>query len=389
MARFLIAPDSFKGTLSSIEAGNTVAGALRETVPHASTRYLAMADGGDGTIDALLATVGGELVEAEVSGPAGNPVTASYAILTDGCAVIEMSSACGMRLAPEGLGPSKATTRGVGELLLDAARRGCRTIMLGLGSSATNDGGCGAASACGVRFLDRYEEPFEPTGATLGALESIDASGVDPALRDVKVELLCAVDHPLCGTMGTSATLAPTKGALPTVAAELDRNLAHFAEVARRCLGANLIDLRCGGAGGGMAAGMAAFFGAVPHLGIDVLLDRFGFDGRLAETDYVVTGEGRFDAKSLHGKVVSGVARRCRLAGVPLVAIVGTMDDALADAGRALGVSTFVVLNPSNIPLADVVRHPRSQLARAMMHVGSLIARGEELPPVIGPFPPR
>lgn len=383
MARFLIAPDSFKGTLSSVEAGRTVAEALRESVPGARTRCMAMADGGDGTVEALLSTCGGELVEVEVTGPAGAPVRAQYAVLSDGCAVIEMSAACGARLAPEGLIPSKATTRGVGELLLDAARRGCTEILLGLGSSATTDGGAGAACACGVRFLDRYVEPFEPTGATLGALESVDAGGVDPALKGVSITALCAVDNPLCGTTGTSATFAPTKGALPSVVAELDDNLARYAAVVERDLGVDLLGMRCGGAGGGMAAGMAAFLGAQARLGIDALLDRFGFDARLAEADYVVTGEGCFDAQSLHGKVVSGIARRCKRAGVPLVAIVGTMDEALADAGRALGVTSFVLLNPSNRPLGQITRHPRSHLARAAMRLGALVASGEALPPVL------
>lgn len=383
MARFLIAPDSFKGTLSSVEAGRTVAEALRATVPDARTRCMAMADGGDGTVEALLSTVGGELVEARVTGPSGTPVRASYAVLSDGCAVIEMSAACGARLAPEGLIPSKATTRGVGELLLDAARRGCTEILLGLGSSATTDGGAGAASACGVRFLDRYVEPFDPTGATLSSLESIDVGGIDPALEGVSITALCAVDNPLCGALGASAAFAPGKGALPTVVAELDDNLAHLAAVVQRDLGVDLLSLRCGGAGGGMGAGMAAFFGVEPRLGIDVLLDRLGFDDRLAQSDFVVTGEGGFDAQSLHGKVVSGIARRCKRAGVPLVAFVGTMDEALAEVGASLGVTSFVVLNPANRPLSQITRHPRSRLARAAMHLGALLAAGGDLPPIV------
>ncbi len=385
MARFLIAPDSFKGTLTSLEAARTISEALRETVPGSRCRCAALADGGDGTIEALLATLGGEEVEAEVTGPAGTPVRANYAILTNGSAVIEMAAACGARLAPEGLNPGKATTRGVGELLLDAAQRGCTKIMLGLGSSATNDGGCGAAYACGVRFLDRYVEPFEPCGATLNAVESIDISGIDPVLKTVDIKTLYAVENPLCGILGTSAIFAPPKGALPSMVSQLDANLAHYAEVIQRTLGVDILDLRCGGAEGGMAAGMAAFFGVEPQLGIDVVLDMFDIDTRLADVDYVVSGEGCFDAQSLHGKVVSGIARHCKAAGVPLIAVVGTMDEAVAEAGAALGVTSFVLLNSSNKPLAQLERHPRSQLARAMMHVGALIAAGDELPLIIGP----
>ncbi len=389
MARFLIAPDSFKGTLSSFDAGRTIAEALRESVPGARTRCMAVSDGGDGTVAALLSSIGGEEVELEVCGPAGTPVKASYAILSDGTAAIEMSAACGARLAPEGLSPSKATTRGVGELLLDAARRGCTEILLGLGGSATTDAGSGAASACGVKFLDRYVEAFEPTGATLDAVESVDVSGIDPALRGVAIRTLCAVDNPLCGAMGTSAAFSPTKGALPTVVAQLDDNLAHLAAVIERDLGVDVLSMSCGGAGGGMAAGMAAFFGAQPHPGIDVVLDRLGFDERLGQADFVVTGEGCFDAQSLHGKVVAGIARRCKRAGVPLVAVVGTMDDALLEAGLSLGVTTFVVLNPARRPLSLVTKHPRARLARATMALGRILAEGKEPPALVEPPPER
>lgn len=389
MARFLIAPDSFKGTLSSFDAGRTIAEALRESVPGARTRCMAVSDGGDGTVEALLSTVGGEEVELEVCGPAGTPVRASYGILSGKTAVIEMSAACGARLAPEGLSPSKATTRGVGELLLDAARRGCTKVLLGLGSSATTDAGSGAASACGVKFLDRYVEAFEPTGATLDAVESVDVSGINPALSNMTIRTLCAVDNPLCGSMGTSASFSPTKGALPTVVAQLDDNLAHLAAVIERDLGVDVLSMRCGGAGGGMAAGMAAFFGADLHLGIDVVLDHLNFDERLAQADCVVTGEGCFDAQSLHGKVVSGIARRCKQAGVPLVAVVGTMDNALIEAGLSLGVTTFVVLNPSNRPLSLITRHPRARLARAAMALGRILAEGGRPPSLVEPLSER
>lgn len=386
MARFLIATDSYRGTLSSLEAGRTIAQALRQGAPGSRARVMAVSDGGEGTIEALAAMLGGDRVPCEVSGPTGAPVRAEYAVLADGTAVIEMASACGARLAPEGSTPGRCTTRGVGELVLDAARRGCERVCLGVGSSATTDGGTGAAWACGVRFLDRYVEPFEPFGATLGALESIDASQRDPVLAGVSIEALCAVDTPLCGAMGTSSAFAPTKGALPGMVATLDRNLAHLAEVARRDVGADMLSMPCGGAGGGMGAGAAAFLGARVLLGADAILDRLGFDERLAEADYAVTGEGGFDAMSLHGKVVARVAKRCRERGVPLVAFVGTLDGALAEAGAALGVTTFAVLNPSNRPLDQIVRHPREQLARAALRVGELVSSGTELPAVIEPL---
>lgn len=385
MSRFLIASDAFKGTLTSLEAGRVMSDAIKATLPDARTRCIALSDGGDGTMEAMLAHSSGEVVHARVSGPVSMTVDAPYAILPDGTAVIEMSAACGIKLIQEGVSTGRTTTHGVGELLLDAASRGCSKVILGLGSSTTTDGGVGAAYACGVKFFDRYVEPFEPVGATLDAVQTVDVSDLDPRVKALDIQVLCAVENPLCGTMGTSATYAPNKGALPTVVQALDRNLAHLADVVKSCVGVDMLDVPCGGAGGGMGAGMAAFFGAQPCLAIDAVLDIVDFDSRLAGVDYVVTGEGCFDTQSLHGKVVSGVARRCKAAGVPLIAVVGSMDPALAEVGKSMGVTTFAVLNPNNRPLSQLTQHPRSRLSRAMTRVAELIAQGADLPGVIEP----
>ena len=221
--------------------------------------------------------------------------------------------------------------------------------------------------------------------ATLDALQTVDVSDLDPRVKALDIQVLCAVENPLCGTMGTSATYAPNKGALPTVVQTLDRNLAHLADVVRRCVGVDMLEVACGGAGGGMGAGMAAFFGAQPRLAIDAVLDILDFDTRLKDVDYVVTGEGCFDTQSLHGKVVSGVARRCKAAGVPLIAVVGSMDPALAQVGASMGVASFAVLNPYNRPLSQLTQHPRARLSRAMTRVAELISQGSELPCVIEP----
>lgn len=383
--RFLIAPDSFKGTLSSLETCRVMAEGICSGCPDAQTRAVPLSDGGNGTMDAFHSIFGGQQVEACVTGPLGKPVHATYAILPDNTAVIEMAAACGMRLVEEGFNPAKATTYGVGELMLDAARRGCTTILLGLGSSCTNDGGCGAAAACGVKFLDRYVEPFVPTGSTLGALESIDASGLAPELRDIEIRTICAVSNPLCGSLGTSVTFAPGKGALPPVVSELDANLAHLAGIIERDLGIDVLDMPCAGAGGGMGAGMAAFFGVTPTLGIETVLEIAKFDELLAQTDYVFTGEGCFDAQSLHGKVVAGVARHCKEAGIPVVAVVGSMDEALLDAGRALGVTHFAPVSTSSQPLASLTKKPRSRLSRTAAHAAELICSGGEVPAYIPP----
>lgn len=383
--RFLIAPDSFKGTLSSLETCRIMAEGISLGYPGATTRAIPLSDGGSGTMDALLAIFGGQQVEAQVTGPLGTPVSATYAILTTGTAVIEMAAACGRHLAKEGTNPAKTTTRGVGELLLDAARRGCRKILVGLGGSCTNDGGCGAASACGVRFLDRYVEPFSPTGSTLGRLESIDASGLSPELAGVEIVAICAVSNPLCGMLGTSATFGPSKGALPTVVNELDANLALLGRIIERDLGVDVLRMPCAGAGGGMGASMAAFFGATPTLGIESILELANFDELVAQADIVFTGEGCFDAQSLHGKVVSGVARRCKQAGVPVVAVVGTMDEAMLEAGRALGVTHFAPTCAADVPLAELTKRPRSRLSKTCARVAEMLHAGQEIPSLLTP----
>ncbi len=353
--------------------------------PGAQTRAIPLSDGGSGTMDALLAVFGGEQVEVSVTGPLGTPVSATYAVLSNGTAAIEMAAACGRHLAKEGANPAKTTTYGVGELMLDAARRGCTRILLGLGGSCTNDGGCGAAAACGVRFLDRYVEPFTPTGSTLGQLESIDASNMASALESVDIRAICAVSNPLCGMLGTSATFGPSKGALPTVVNELDANLATLGRVIERDLGIDVLHMPCAGAGGGMGASMAAFFGATPTLGIETVLELAHFDELVAQADCVITGEGCFDAQSLHGKVVSGVAQRCKAAGVPVIAVVGTMDEATLDAGLALGVTHFAPVSASDLPLAELTRKPRSRLSQTCARVAQMLCSGEDIPPYLAP----
>ena len=353
--------------------------------PGAATRAIPLSDGGSGTMDALLAIFGGQQVEAQVTGPLGTPVSATYAILATGTAVIEMAAACGRHLAKEGTSPAKTTTYGVGELMLDAARRGCRKILLGLGSSCTNDGGCGAAAACGVRFLDRYVEPFTPTGSTLGRLESIDASGFSPELTGVEIRAICAVSNPLCGMLGTSAAFGPSKGVLPTVVNELDANLATFGRIVERDLGIDVLNMPCAGAGGGMGASLAAFFGTTPSLGIETILELANFDELVTQADVVITGEGCFDAQSLHGKVVSGVAQHCKRAGVPVVAVVGTMDEAMLEAGRALGVTHFAPVCPAETPLAELTRRPRSRLSKTCAHIAEMLRASEPMPALIAP----
>lgn len=385
--RFLVAPDSFKGTLSSLETCSVLASGIAMGYPEAVTRALPLADGGAGTMDALLTTFGGEQVDVTVTGPTGAPVLASYAVLPDGCAVVEMAAACGRDLVEEGVSPAKTTTAGLGQLIAHAARRGCGRILVGIGSSCTTDGGCGMAHELGVRFLDRYVEPFVPDGSTLARVESVDASGLLPELAGVRVQAVCAATNPLCGAMGTARVLGPGKGAVPTVVSELDAGLAHLAGVVAREVGVDVLHMPGAGAGGGVGAAMAAFLDARPELGVDAVLDLSDFDALLAQADVVVTGEGCFDAQSLHGKVISGVAARAKARGVPVVAVVGAMDESLVEAGHALGVTTFAPASPSDLPLGELTRKPRSRLERTMARVAALLRDGHDLPRYLAPEP--
>lgn len=383
--RFLVAPDSFKGTLSSLETCSILASGIACGFPEASTRAVPCADGGAGTMDALLTTFGGEQVDVTVCGPTGAPVSATYAVLPDGCAVIEMAAACGRELVDEGANPAKTTSAGLGQLILHAARNGCRHVLAGIGSTCTMDGGCGMAHELGVRFLDRYVEPFVPDGSTLRQVESVDVSGLAPELAGVRIQAVCAITNPLCGAVGAARVLGPGKGAVPTVVNELDAGLAHLAQVLRHDLGVDVLGMRGAGAGGGVGAAMGAFLNAAPELGVDVVLDLSNFDALLEEADVVVTGEGCFDAQSLHGKVVSGVARRAKARGVPVVAVVGAMDENLLEAGRALGVTTFAPTCPADLPLEQLTRKPRSRLEQAMARVAAMLRAGEPLPAYLAP----
>lgn len=324
MNHVVLAPDSFKGTLSSRQICRIMAEAVRRHFPACRVEAIPVADGGEGSVDCLLEAVGGVRREARVSGPFGEERTAAYGLLDDGkTAIVETASCAGLPLAEGRQNPLRATTYGVGQLLLDAAEQGCRTILLGLGGSCTNDAGAGAAAAAGVRFYDGDGRAFVPTGGTLADVARIDASGLDPRLRAVEIRGLCDIDNPLHGETGAAFVFAPQKGADPAMVRLLDRGLAHIGRLMERDLGCPAASLPGAGAAGGLGAGLAAFLGGRLCRGIDTVLDTVRFEERTAGADLVFTGEGCLDAQSLRGKVVSGVADRAAALGVPVVAVVG------------------------------------------------------------------
>lgn len=376
MEKILLVPDSFKGTLSSRQVCQVMAGQLRRFFPQAQVKSIPVADGGEGSIEAFLAAAGGERRTRTVTGPFGEPVEAFYGILGDGrTAVIEMAACAGLPLAEGRLNPERATTYGVGELLLAAKEAGCTKAILGLGGSCTNDGGAGAAAALGAKFTRADGTAFVPTGGTLGEIAALDVSPVAQALQGMELTAMCDIDNPLYGEAGAAAVFAPQKGADAAMVARLDAGLRHLGQVAARCLGRDFSHLPGAGAAGGLGFGMAAFCGAQLRMGIDAVLDAVGFDSLLPGTDMVFTGEGKIDSQSARGKVVSGVAARCRKAGVPVVAVVGQIGQGFEEMYQQ-GLTAVFSINRAAQPFAESRFHAGENLALTMENIARLLAAG-------------
>ena len=322
MKKCIIISDSFKGTLSSSEICAIAEEAVSRFFPECTLCKVPVADGGEGTVACFQEACGGELVRLTVQGPFGEPVEAAYLPLPGGPGVVDGAAAAGLPLVGDRKGPRKASTYGVGQLIRHAAEQGNRKILLGLGGSCTNDGGCGCAAALGVRFLDQDGQSFIPVGETLADICSIDLS-VTSYLRDVQLTAMCDIDNPMHGPTGAAYVFGPQKGADPETVAFLDSQLVSLDETIRRELGRQVADIPGAGAAGAFGAGMVAFFQAQLRPGIEAVLDLVGFDDMLEGCDMVFTGEGRLDSQSLRGKVLSGVGKRARAHGVPVVAIVG------------------------------------------------------------------
>jgi glycerate kinase len=348
MRKFVLAPDSFKGTLTSVQVCEILSGAIRAVLPEAEVLSLPVADGGEGSVDTFLTALGGRKVFLPVTGPDGEVVQGFYGALPDGTAVVEMAAAAGLPLTTA-RNPERTTTFGVGELLLHAAEHGAKKILLCLGGSATNDGGCGAAAACGVRFLNGGGETFTPVGGSLKEIASVEVSGLHPALRRIPIITMCDIDNPLCGESGAAAVFAPQKGADAEMVARLDGGLRCLAGTIRRCLGRDVLEVPGAGAAGGMGAGMTAFFASRLQMGIETVLDTVQFEKKLRGADLVLTGEGKLDEQSLRGKVVVGVARRAKRCGVPVAAVVGDIGDG-AEAVYREGVTGIFSINRTAVP---------------------------------------
>lgn len=336
--KILIAPDSFKESLTARQAARAIADGFRAVVPFADLVELPAGDGGEGTAEALVSARAGEWFSETVTGPLGEPVQARWAMLEDGCtAIIECAAASGLCLVPmQARDASLTTTRGTGELITKALDRGARQFVIALGGSATNDAGAGMLQALGTRFLDADGQELPPGGAALANVRRIDLDALDPRLAKAQFRIACDVDNPLIGEHGASATFGPQKGADPATVRHLDRCLERFAEVAFHTTGRRVVDLPGAGAAGGLGAAFLGFFNAELRPGIDIVLDTLEFDRHLEGADLVITGEGCLDGQTMRGKTPVGVSRRAKAAGVPVLALAGAVNEgaeALFDQG--------------------------------------------------------
>ena len=324
--KFLFASDSFKGTLSSEQIIRLLTESAKEAFPDCETAGTLIADGGEGTVDAVIAMTKGELIRVPVHGPLMEETTAVYGKINEDSAIIEMAAASGLPMVPENLrNPLNTTTCGTGELIRDALDRGFRNISVALGGSATNDGGMGAMSALGVKFLDKDGNVLDGKGSDLEKVASVDVSGLHPAVAETKFTVMCDVNNPLTGPDGATYTFGKQKGGTPEILDRLEAGMKSYAKVAGEALGKDIDHIAGAGAAGGMGAALCGFLNAGLKSGIETVLDLIGFDEMLEGVDLVVTGEGRIDWQSAFGKVPSGIGMRCKKKGVPAVAIVGGM----------------------------------------------------------------
>ena len=381
--KIVIAPDSFKENLTSLEVASEIETGLKRVWPDADYVKVPMADGGEGTVQSLVDATGGEIVKCEVMGPLGGKVQASYGLLGDaGVAVIEMAEASGLPLVPKDQrDPLRATTFGTGELVADAINRGVKEIIIGIGGSATNDAGAGFAQALGVRFHNvRGMLITDPLGGgRLAEVAAIDMTQANPGLNRVRISVACDVTNPLCGENGASHVYGRQKGATPEMIEQLDENLAHFARVISRNLSVDIADEPGAGAGGGIGAGLMAFANATLKRGVELVIAHTGLDKHMKGADLAITGEGRVDVQTAFGKTPSGVAAVARKSGVPVVAIGGGLADDAAGV-FAHGIDGLESATPNAMPLDDAIEKSRQYLQDAAERVARLIVIGQRMP---------
>lgn len=325
--KIVIAPDSYKESLTAMQVATAIESGFRQVLPDAEYIKLPMADGGEGTVQSLVDATGGKVVCTEVTGPLGEPVAGFYGLLGDGVsAVVEMAAASGLHLVePDARNPLNTTSYGTGELIKAALEQGAQHIIIGIGGSATNDGGIGMAQALGARFLDSDGNELAFGGGAIANLEQIDLSGLDPRLQQVRLEVACDVDNPLCGPTGASYVFGPQKGATPAMVEQLDYNLAHYASIIERTTGKDVINQAGAGAAGGLGATLLGLLTASLRPGIQIVIEATNLAEVVKDAALVITGEGRIDSQTIHGKTPMGVAQTAKLYDLPVIGIAGSL----------------------------------------------------------------
>lgn len=343
MNKAVLIPDSFKGTLSSIEICTIISDKIYKHFPHCHVVSIPVADGGEGSVDCFLSALDNEKIVETVSSPYFEDMESFYGLIDD-TAVIEMAACAGLPLVEDRKNPSLTTTYGVGQLIMSAAKKGCKKIIVGLGGSSTNDGGCGAAAAVGVKFYDKKGNEFIPIGKTLIDIDRIDLSHKAKELDNIEIITMCDIDNPMYGPTGAAYIFGPQKGADEKMILELDKGLKNLCDVIERETGKDLKDVPGSGAAGAMGAGMIAFFNSVLQMGIETVLDTVKFDEIIEDADMIFTGEGRIDSQSLRGKVVIGVGKRAKNKNIPVTVIAGGAANNIDDA-YDMGVTSIFTIN--------------------------------------------
>lgn len=372
--RIVVAPQEFKGTLTAVDAARAMARGARAALPAAEVVELPVADGGPGTVHAIVSAIGGETRTTGVRDALGRPVQAAWGLLPDGTGVIEMAAAAGLVLIPDARrDPRTASAFGVGQLILAALDADCRRLIVGAGGSATNDGGASMAQALGARLLDAADRDLAGGGAALARLDRIDVTGLDPRIRGCATVVATDVANPLCGPHGASLVYGEQKGATPEAARELDAALHRYGQIVERDMGVAVLDVPGAGAAGGLGAGLIAFLHAEVRPGIEVVAEAIGLRERILGTDLVLTGEGRLDGQTVYGKAVAGVARIAHECGVPAIIVPGSL---AAGWEQMLPLAKVVPVAAGTDPAEEAAARPSELLAAAAQRAVTEWLRG-------------
>ncbi|MEA2088030.1 MAG: glycerate kinase [Candidatus Caldatribacteriota bacterium] len=378
--KIVVAPDSFKGSLTAVEVSDAIEQGVREIFPEAEIIKIPMADGGDGTVQCLVNATGGEILREKVTGPLGDEVLASYGILGNKkTAVIEMAEASGLTLVPEDKrNPLITTTYGTGQLIKAALDQGCRKMIIGIGGSATNDGGAGMVQALGVKLLDREGKEIGFGGGELKKINRIDISNLDNRLSQTGVLIASDVSNPLCGPKGASRIYGPQKGATPEVIEELDESLAYFAEIIKRDLNKDIKDMPGSGAAGGLGASLIAFLDAELRPGIEIMIEIVKLEQAIKDADLVITGEGKIDSQTIYGKAPIGVAKIAKKYNIPVIAVAAIIGED-AKIVHKYGITTLIGVTAQPMKLEESVPNKVALIKNSIKQSMMAMKTGKEL----------